>query len=336
GTPVGSDEGQIEGPTLNEGDNPLFTSFTLPTCSENDCCYKNTDCFSQCESLFPLGEDKKRCLKLPIEWVDKMQETVDSNLKDPKWDHLVYMELSVFWSILAISEKPWLDKISDYNNREARQVLYWLASQPDINEKVLSHLPGHRIRSLFLALFRKNTRSTLLDDNALLSSLKEPIEEDQNTFFEIADKVNNSLISIVHEQIVAKHLCDYSINHPRPVHYISDSRYQACVLAVYCYITGVYTEDSYMVTKENGRNGQVLRERLANEWEEDSKEITDFIEAPNDKGGLGIMDNADDFPDAACVKLKQLWDDGNLKFGLQQRERPSWWFPEFEDAYYWE
>lgn len=336
GTPVRSEEGQIEGPTLDKGDNALLSSFTLPTCSENNCCYKNTNCFSQCESLFPLEEDKQRCLKLPVDWVNKMQDTVDMNLKDPKWDNLVYMELPVFWFILAISEKPWLDKISDYQKKEARQVLYWLASQPDINEKILSQLPDYKIRLLFLALFRKNTLSTLLDDNALLSGLKEPIEEDNSSFFEVADKVNNNLISVVHGQIVAGHLCDYSINHPRPVHYTSDSRYQACVLAVYCYITGTYTEDSYVAIKEEGRNGQVFRERVAGEWEENSKEITQFIQAPHDKGGLGITDNADDWPDKACVKLKQLWNDGNLKFGLQQSEKPSWWFPEFQDAYYWE
>ena len=330
------EEGQIEDPILEEGDHALLPSFTLPSCSGNDCCYQNTYCFSQCESLFPLEEDKKRCLNLAIKWVDQMQETVDRNLSNPKWDHLVYMELPLFWSILSISEKPWLDQISDYNKREARQVLYWLASDLDINEKVLSQLPGYQIRLIFLALFRKNTHSTLVDDNALLSGLKGPIEEDNNNFFEVADKAHNNLISVIHEEIVAEQLCDYSLNHPRPVHYTSDSHYQACILAVYCYITGTYTEDSYVSIKEEGRDGKVLRERLASTFEEDSKEITDFIEDPHDKGGLGITENADDWPDTACLKLKQLWDDGNLKFGLQQKEKPAWWFPEFEDTYYWE
>ena len=319
-------------------DDPSSDAFTLPSCSGNDCCYKSTKCSSQCENLFPLMENKSRCLKLPVAWVAKMQETVNNNLKDPKWDNLVYMELPVFWSVLKISEKPWLDKISSYHYTEARKVLFWLASKPDISTGVLSHLPSYQVRAILLALFRKNTRSVLLDDNALLSGLKEPVEiEEKYTFFKVADKENNSsLISLVHKEVISGHLCDYSINQPKPVHYTSDRTYPACVLAVYCYITGSYEDDSYLATQNGQDKGQVLRERLAGELENQEKEVKSFIQEPHAKGGLGIEEGADNWPDAACVKLKQLWDDGNLKFGLQNKE-PEWWdFPEFQDAYYWE
>jgi len=45
-------------------------------------------------------------------------------------------------------------------------------------------------------------------------------------------------------------------------------------------------------------------------------EIDNFIKSSVEKGGLGVMEDTGQWRDAACVKLTEFWEDGNLKFGL--------------------
>ena len=288
--------------------------FSLPSCSGNDCCYNDTNCIKQCDGLFSEVPAKQKCFKRPILLVSEMDKLVSEVLREPEWKNLKNIELSVLLSVLAISEKTWVTEINQYSKTQTREVLYWLAYHSDISTSVFS-LYKQLPRLLLVALFRQNTRSPLLDDNAVLSGLKKSIK-DEDTFFEVArKKKNRSLIPLVHKQVIEDHLCDYSINQPQPT-YLSDSHYEACVLAVYCYLTGSYASGQYSATKEDKRNiGQDLRRYLAGELADST--IENFIQAPIEGGGgLEIIKSADDWPDTACVKLKEIWDDGNLKFGL--------------------
>lgn len=291
----------------------VLLDLTLPSCFGSDCCYQDKDCIKKCENLSSESEGTKKCLELPVDWVTQMDELLNQTLTRPSRENLENIELRALWSIIKINEKSWLNKVNDYSRVQAWTVLFYIASQPDISRSIFS-VHTSFARSLLIALFRKNTRSPLVDNNALLSGMKASISE-EGTFFKIAKKQKNSkVISLVHEQVIKRQLCDYQINQPQPaVAGSGDSAYEACVLAVYCHLTGSYSSGQY--SDDGGRNaGQELRKQLASEVND--KEIENFIQSPLEKGGLGIEWNADDWTDAACVKLTELWDDRNLKFGL--------------------
>lgn len=288
--------------------------FTLPTCSGNDCCNRSVKCIKQCDGLFSEEEHKKECLSLPINWVAQMEEVLDTALTNPNRADLEKIDLPVLWSIVEISEKPWVGRINDYSKVQAQTVLSWLAHYPHVSSSTFDSRTSVA-RSTLIALFRKNTRSSLVDDNALLSGLQSSITEEDG-FLEVADKQNNrDLVSLVHKQVIKGHLCDYPINQPKPI-YSSENTYEACILAVYCHITGSYQAGQYSGKDDGGRNiGQKLRKEFAAQMEE--KDIEDFIQAPIENGGLAVTtQGSDDWTDATCAKLTELWNDQNLKFNL--------------------
>ena len=289
-------------------------SFTLPVCSGNDCCNRSVKCIKQCDGLFSEEGNKKQCLSLPINWVAQMEEVLDTALTNPNRSDLEKIDLPVLWSIVEISERPWVGRISDYSRVQAQTVLSWLAHYPHVSSSTFNDRTSVA-RSTLIALFRKNTRSSLVDDNALLSGLQSPIAE-EDSFFEVAEKQDNKdLVSVIHKQVIKGHLCDYPINQPKPI-YSSEETYEACILAVYCYITGSYHAGQYSGKDDEGRNvGQKLRKEFAARMDE--KHIESFIQAPMEKGGLAITtQDSDDWTDATCAKLTELWNDQNLKFNL--------------------
>ena len=292
--------------------------FTLPSCSEDNCCSKNTDCIKQCDRLFPEMETKQKCLGFPIKLVADMNQTINEYLKSPDWEILKKIDPFALWSVIRVSEKPWLNRIKSYSKPLAEVTLFWLASNPDISESVFTQFPRQEsIRILLIALFRQNTRSSLMDDNALLSSFKEDLSDKEDSyFFKVVEQNNNrSLLSIVHKEIIAGHICEYSINRPIPTD-VSDKTYEACVLSAYCYFTGSYMAGQYVSTQKDDRGqGQKLRRWLAGEI--NSERVNNFIQALQVEGGLEVLEgSADHWSDLACQKLTDLWDDGNIHFGL--------------------
>ena len=76
--------------------------------------------------------------------------------------------------------------------------MLWLAVRPDISLLVFGNLPNWKVRSLMIALFRKNSYlPPLVDDNALLSGLKEPVEEEKDTFLRIGCEAKKHKYDIV-------------------------------------------------------------------------------------------------------------------------------------------
>lgn len=292
--------------------------FTLPSCSGDECCVKNTDCIKQCDRLFPEMEKKQKCLNFPIKLVADMDQTINQYLRNPDRETLKNVKPFTLWSVIRISEKPWLNKIRDYSKTHAGETLFWLASNPDISESVFMQFPRKKsVRVLLITLFRQNTRSSLVDDNALLSSFKEVLsdKEDSHFFKVVEQNGNRSLLSLVHEEIINKHICEYSINRPSP-NYASDRTYEACILSAYCYFTGSYTDGQYIsIEQEERGQGQKLRRWLAGEI--NNGRVDDFIQSLKTGGGLELVgEEASHWPDTSCQKLTELWDDGNINFGL--------------------
>ena len=295
--------------------------FVPPLCSGNNCCAQYSSCAKQCDQLFRTEENKKLCLIRPASFVDDVYNTVH-HLTNPRPDTLSKLKPDIMLSTLQFSEKTWLNKIHQYSKRQARSALLWLSSTPEISLLVLSRLLSWEAGSLLSALLRKNASAdSLVDDNKILSGLKKPVEE-KNTFLQNALKSkNNTLIKIVHQEVVVDRLCEYSINRPWPI-YMSDNSSSACVLAVYCYITGSYKEGLYQdLPEEQQTLRQKERKKLVDVF--DDKKVTQFIQDPVTQGGLGIpqdsvalMEKATEWPDSACQKLGLLWEDGGLKFGL--------------------
>ena len=284
----------------------------LLSCQGEECCNQNQNCKQKCEELFLEWENKEKCFKEFADLVEKMHTLITKVFKKPNEDNLVNINLNTLQSVLTISEKSWLVRINKYSRREAQAVLFWLASHPE--QDVFSYrVSQNPIRLILMALLRQNARTTLWDDNALLSGLKEPVTEKKKHLFEVTNQKDNMiLMSHAHKQIVAGHLCDYHINHPIPAYYSyqSDYTFPACVLAVYCHLTGSYSAGKYVAKK----GGQDLRKNIAGELM--LEEVESFIEADYAEGGLEITDNSDDWTDSACERLSTIWNDGNLKFDL--------------------
>lgn len=289
----------------------------LESCIGDDCCSRNQECINQCDNLFTEKEHEEKCQALSKQQVLEMSQTLNLFLKKPDVEgHLEQVELSVLGAVFAISEQSWLHKIHKYSRSQAQAVLFWLVNHIELNTFMIDEYPG-AFSSVLKALFKKNTGSSYLDDKSLLAGIKEPLAENGKNFLEIAENKNNKgLIVFVHKEIITGHICDYSINQPRQVSGLNDDAYEACILGVYCYITGSYNGSKpYEGRDYAGRNrGQKVRKMLAGEIEEERIEI--FIEKDVDKGGLGIQKEADEWPDTACVKLAELWEDDNLYFGL--------------------
>lgn len=289
----------------------------LNACTGQGCCFHDQRCIDQCNNLFIEKEHKEKCLSLSTQQVLKIDRTLNVFLVKPDINsHLKQIELSVLDSIFTISEQVWLVKIHEYSKSQARAVLFWLTQQVELSISMVDNYPK-AFSNVLKALFKKNTGSPFLDDKSLLAGMKEPLTEKGETFLEIAEnKRNKKLIVLVHKQIIAQHLCGYSINQPRHIRELNDDAYEACILGVYCYLTGSYNgSEPYEGRDYAGYNrGQQVRKMLAGEVEEGRVEV--FIKKDIEKGGLGIQREADEWPDTACVKLAELWEDDNLYFGL--------------------
>ena len=292
-------------------------AFTLPSCSGNDCCASEEGCIKQCDGIFTEADEKQKCLALPIQMVGDMDQTLNEYLKTPDWESLNKVKPFPLWAVIKISEKPWLKKINSYSKPQVKNTLLWLASKPFVSELVFAPFSRKEsVRRLLIALFRKNALSSLMDDNVILSGLKADLSEEEGEhFFKMVEKNNNrSLLSLVNKEVVESHVCDYSINQPLPV-YTSDKSYSACILAVYCYVTGSYTEGQYVSDQAEDRGqGENLRRWLAGEL--NHQKVNDFVQKSESKGGLEVSESPDKWPDPACQKLQTLWEDGNIKFGL--------------------
>ncbi len=306
---------------------------SLPSCSEKDCCHQHKPCVRQCVELFPKKEKADMCLHLPHLLVEKMDQLINHVLADPEEKSLRKMDVQVYWSVMALSTEPYLRKIQNYSKKEAQTVLQGMGGGNREFNKVFQALDSSVKSTILMALLRQNANSILLDDNKLLSGLKTPLweeEEEKISFFELMEKKQNrDLIHFVHEKIISKHLCDYTVNQPRPADYFGpagtgasqtkamfrESKYShsACVLAVYCHLTGDYTDGQY-VPEPDQQDGRKLRKSLAKELK-DSR-VRRFIQAPQTAEGLGLKKEADEWPDSSCALLSELYDSAQLRFGL--------------------
>ena len=287
----------------------------LESCIGDDCCSRHQECINQCNNLFMEKEHEEKCQALSKQQVLEMDQTLNLFLKKPDVEnHLEQVKIPMLDSVFAISEQPWVRQIHKYSRSQAQAVLFWLVNHVELD--LFGKYPA-AFSSVLKALFKKNTGSSYLDDKSLLAGMKEPLTENGKNFLEIAEnKSNKDLIILVHKEIITGHICDYSINQPRHIRGLNDDAYEACILGVYCYITGSYNgSEPYEGRDYAGRNrGQKVRKMLAGEVKEDRVAV--FIEKDVDRGGLGIQKEADEWPDTACVKLAEFWEDDNLYFGL--------------------
>ena len=311
------------------------STLSLPSCSEQDCCYQNKTCVRQCIELFSKQKKVDRCLHLPSLWVKKMDQLINHVLADPEEKSLRNINVQVWWSVMTLSPEPYLRKIRNYDRKSAQIILRYIGANNREFNKMFQTLNSSVKSNILIALLRQNTNIALLDDNRLLSGLKTPLweKEEEISFLKLMEKHQNStLMLFVHRKIISKHLCDYTINQPRPTDYpvpAESSRSQskassmlfrgnkyshsACVLAVYCHLTGDYTDGQY-VPEPDQQDGRRLRKRMAKELK--SSRVRRFIQAPQTIGGLNLEESADEWPDPACARLAELYDSAQLQFGL--------------------
>ena len=303
------------------------TPFRLPICeSEADCCQNDPNCVKQCADLLyalPEAQKKeaqKKCQLLPTEHVQQIQQVMNI-LRKPKPQEMQNIALPLFWSLLSLSHTPWEKAIRQYTYRQANTVLLWMVRHPKLDPLAYRPLHSPLVRPLLIALFRqKNRKTSLLDDNIILSSLKEPLDWDGgkslNFFSMVVEEHNFPLLSLVHKEVVSGYICDHPINRPQPVGYKSGYVYSACVLAVYCHVTGSYKSGQYVANTEENKHytGSEVRYDLAGELNDE--EVDYFISTLESEGGLGLVDEDKEWSDLACQKLGTLWNDSALKINL--------------------
>ena len=291
-------------------------------CSGNDCCGMDDDCNDMCRDLFSGGairDCKDKYSKDVINKVDDIVNIFDRPTSDKLYENIDLKNTDPLCAIVDLSPKVWIDEVKDYTSPTyARVMLEWIVSQniwhyflSDGDSDLRSINSADRKDDLLTLLetligklggARRGTATTIAH---LLNGLTVQEVEDEKTVFYLAEnerKDENTGFHFIHDEIVLEQICDEA-NRPDP-NTGGNARYtgaglvaardfdlEACILAVYCKAgpDNQYKTDRKKVAELIGTA------------------VAGFIEAPLTDGGLGIDEDASEWPNASCLKLRQYW-----------------------------
>ena len=298
-------------------------------CSGDDCCGEDNSCKDTCTELFDEGENYRICInEYDKELVEQLDTLRDILYFKPNSSDLSSITTEHLCALLQRAPDTWLEEINrGYTSGNAEVVFKWIFS------KGILHLFSDTkdqlkiIKSLLVAL--ANRRGQITDEN-ILNGLTRQTIEGKKTIFYIADyagqagKVNFELI---HNKLIVGDICDTANNQPHPNAvgtrsgsncYYNDPnignqhtaavgyKKQACILALYC-----------LAGPDN--NSKAERREVAKNLVK-GDEVTDFIATAVVSGGLGVTQEAEEWPSAACLELKNFWHNRSLNFNLGKAE----------------
>ncbi len=297
-------------------------------CSGDDCCHEDNSCKDTCTELFDEGSSYDICIKYDKELVEQLEALRDTLYFKPNSSDLFNIKTEDLCALLQLSSDTWLTEINEgYTSGNAEVVINWMFSKGILHLFSDTEDRLNIVKSLLAA--RAGRRGQVTDENALNGLTRQTIEG-RKTIFYIADyagqngKVNFDLI---HNELIVGDICDTENNQPHPnstgtrsgnncYYNNSNSGYQhkaalaykkqACILALYC-----------LAGPDN--NSKAERRVVAKNLVKDN-EVTDFIATSVISGGLGVTQEAEEWPSAACSELKNFWHNKALNFDLGTAE----------------
>ena len=291
----------------------------------------NNDCSKACNDLFS-GDSRKECLRYKPGIIFDIEEMVENGaLNRPTEDNLSEVDEQLLCILLDIDPDPWLEQIEDYSRTRSETTLHWVVDenissyftsdddQKEIMEQLFASLGGDE-RVTSLNIFEGFKRDVSVDDDddedipAIYYFSENDGSDDSEAFrfvheFTLVDEVckksNRPTANIAGSTDVRT--CGSGDNSPcygketdtsvsgRVTQEEAEDEFnlQACILGVYCHIA------------DGHEDAEDLRETVADILNE--SDVVDFIEADVIDGGLGIEDDADDWPDTACTALQDYW-----------------------------
>jgi len=301
-----------------------------PGCSGSDCCgeddNENQDlkCSNICRDLF-RGEDFTNCVNnYSIDVITEVQNIIDNLFDRPNFEKFYENKDFDFQenpaplcALVEISSEPWIKKVEDYSTPTyARNTLEWMVSkniwyfflsEGDDNLSTLKNKNKKDdllklVETLIGQLGRSGTGS--ITTAHILTGLTKKEVSDKKTVFYLTQSMDG--FRFVHNEIVEAKICSET-NRPVP-NQTGDKRYvggqlgnargyglEACILAVYCRAgsTNDYDEERKSVARLVG------------------SEVDHFIETSVSEGGLGVEDDATEWPVMSCVRLRQYWNENS-------------------------
>jgi len=316
------------------------------SCSGTQCCRGDTACEKDCDYI---DGGSSRCERLDIAKVSEIRDVVENIADRPSkddLDNLTEDHLSLLCGTLkALGIDVLRERYSNLNASNAKRLLNWFAeqdyrielfSQTNKEEGEINDGDGSRLLKLLFS--RLGNGNSADDDDTVIAGLMKKVDDNgRESFMEVGnDKVRN----FVHNQIIVDNnswgICpdpdESTKNYPLPDGVISDYNREACILGVYCKISGAYGGGAGRQSADDN-----FRKDIANLKNLDlTSQVTEFINAEvtlasnkaQGDGGLrdtrdeGTTDeikdrDGDNWTHRACLQLKKFWDNGStLDLGL--------------------
>ena len=293
-------------------------------CSGEDCCGEDDDCRIICRELFDNGADYGVCVNEYDKELVTQLEKVDEILDRPNISNLNKINTEPLCALLQLSPDKWLKKINErYTAGNAEVVIEWVFSQGILH---LFSEPEDRLDVIRGLLVARTGRGGQITDANILDGLARQTVQDRKIIFYISDYVGEAGklgFQLIHNELIVGDICDTESNQPHPnstgtrkdgsnCYYNNprngyqfdaaiEQKEQACVLALYC-----------VAGPDN--NSKRDRKRIADLVNNNG--VVDFIETAVVDGGLGVTQEAEEWPSSACSELKNFWHNKTLDFDL--------------------
>jgi len=219
------------------------------------------ECEESCEKIY--GQEADRCVKLPVDLISILEELFDSlqnpqEIKDGEDALHSQVDEYSFGVMINISIEPMLRLIRQWNNREAKEFLIWLARSPGATLGILEH---DLEKEILPKAFGK-----VISHHVIADIVKYGVATDLRGFGEnflvLAEVVKNTYAFVLVHDLISKFCSDvkcklqyYCINikndrspsYSSPCAYFRSSRFTFSDVD-YCYVYGpnVWSYWSYL------------------------------------------------------------------------------------------
>ncbi len=288
-------------------------------CSGSSCCNADKDCEDQCDDWFS-GKAEKECLKLSQDSVDEIDNILEI-LKDAKEDELDDISndnVDLLCTILDdLDHNAWFGEVKKYTTAKADRVLAWMIDDDEVTAILDSIDSDDAVDIMKHLISRAGSSSSTISSSSILTGLNTGIGDDSERVLVYADGANNEgFIEWVHENIVEDQICANAVlptcntaatgsgitacNSAGESSLSNEIKRAACKLGVYC--------------KVIPRGEQDTRASIADILND--SDVKDFIETAQSTSGTGLGlsaddDDAEEWTNIACDRLKLLWSDGS-------------------------
>ena len=333
----------------------------LPECSGGGCCNEeDTECVTWCKDTLDLKKGEKaynRCIALEKTILETIVERFDAQLKEPLANEIKDfttpdIEL-ICGAVKGLDPEILLNLFKGYTQSEAQLILQWLVARSEALNLFKNVTDKETRARLFRTLLhRASSASGNPTHEGVLAGLATTIEtnyfDERGHIIHLAfDKNNKELFQFIYDEIITDEeegLCmkknrpeptdqlvmdctDKDTRNPDgefyPVEHASDFAEEACILAVYCHVSGFVNFDQSLGDHRIGDSE--FRERVSEMLGGDDSAVFRFIREPEYAGGLGRpcnteseegnwMKQSEEWAKRSCNRVQSRWKNGSLNF----------------------